>query len=85
MINACWISNTFDGNVFVNSGSIVWPVGNIVSISSYASLFTNYSNGDGGNYVIAPGSAAKGSATDGLDPGADIAAIQSVLAGNPAP
>ncbi|MGA7930524.1 MAG: Ig domain-containing protein [Candidatus Sulfotelmatobacter sp.] len=85
MINACWISNTFAGNVFINNGPIVWPAGNITSISSYSSLFTNYSNGNGGNYVIAPESPAKGSATDGLDPGANIAAIQSVLAGNPAP
>ena len=84
MINACWVPNTFSGNCFVNNGSVSWPAGNVTSVATYSALFTSYNNGDGGNYVLAPG-ACKGAATDGSDPGANIAMLAAVIAGNPSP
>ncbi|MGA7925139.1 MAG: hypothetical protein WCA20_03970, partial [Candidatus Sulfotelmatobacter sp.] len=83
MINACWVPNLFSGNCFVNNGSVNWPAGNITSVASYSELFTNYNAGDGGNYVLASSEACKGAATDGSDPGANIAMVASVIAGNP--
>jgi hypothetical protein len=59
MINKCWQPNTFAGNCFVDNGSIVWPEGNITSVESYSVLFTDYNDGDGGDYTIASGSPCK--------------------------
>lgn len=81
MINACWANYTFGGNCFVNNGSHMWPGTNVTSVASFPALFTNYNNGDNGNYLIVSGSPCKNSATDGTDPGADIATVNGVLAG----
>ncbi|MGB0110768.1 MAG: Ig domain-containing protein [Terriglobales bacterium] len=83
MINACWSPYTFGGNCFVDNGSVSWPGTNVASVASYSALFTNYNNGDGGNYTIATGSACKAAGTDGLDPGANIPKVAAVIAGTP--
>ena len=84
MIAACWQPNTVSGNCFVNNGLISWPAGNTTSVASYSALFTSYSNGDGGNYTIASGSACKAAGTDGMDPGAYVLKVASVIAGTSA-
>jgi len=73
---------TFAGNCIVANGSVSWPSGNITSVANFSSLFTSYNSGSGGTYTIANGSACKSAATDGLDPGANIAEVASVQAGN---
>lgn len=84
MINLCWVPNTVTGNCFVANGAAVWPTGNVASVTTQAATYTNYNQGNAGNYVLAA-SACKGAGNDGLDPGANIAVLNSVLAGNPAP
>lgn len=82
-INNCWSPYTFGGNCFVNNGSVVWPGSNVTSVVSFTAAFINYNNGNAGNYTVAAG-ACKGAATDSSDPGANLIALASVLAGNPA-
>lgn len=84
LIPACWGSIlTFGNNCFVNNGIRSWPGTNITSVASYAAVFTNYNNGNGGNYTVAPGT-CKAAGSDGTDPGANIPQLSSVLAGNTA-
>jgi hypothetical protein len=85
MIPACWQTYALGGNCFIANGSIVWPGSNVTSVASQTAAYTGWNNGNGGNYTIASDSPCKGAATDGTDPGANIAAINSVLAGQPAP
>ena len=85
MFLACWIGYTVAGNCFIANGSHTWPGSNVTSVASYSAALTNYNHGFGGNYVVAPTSPCKAAGTDGRDPGADIAAVAAVLAGNPAP
>jgi hypothetical protein len=42
--------------------------------------FTNYNNGDGGNYELLPNSPYKNKGTDGMDLGADIVGLNAALA-----
>jgi hypothetical protein len=78
MISNCWSPFRFGGNCFVNNGSVVWPGTNVTSVPSYSAAFTDYNNGDKGNYTVAAG-ACKGSGLDGLDPGANIPEIESII------
>ena len=85
MFNACWyLTSSITGNCFITNGSITWPAGNVTSLANQSSVYTAWNNGNAGNYVVASG-ACKGSATDGLDPGANLSVLNSVLAGNAAP
>jgi hypothetical protein len=85
VINNCYNPNTFGGNCFVANGSISWPGTNVTSVTTQSGLYTSYRNGDGGDYTIATGSRCQGAATDGSDPGANIAAVAAVIAGTPSP
>jgi hypothetical protein len=90
MITSCWTPmppaapNSFGGNCIINNSGgagAPWPGTNVTSLTTFTSAFTSYSNGNGGNYVIAAG-ACKNAGLDGLDPGANIAQVASILAGN---
>jgi hypothetical protein len=80
-INACYSPNTFGGNCFIANGTVTWPGTNVTSLASQSAAFVNYNNGNGGNYTLSS-NACKGAATDGSDPGANIALVASVIAGN---
>ena len=84
MINACWTNYNVTGNCFVANSTHVWPSGNILTVANYASALVNYNNGNLGDYHIAPG-ACKGAGNDGLDPGANLSLIASILAGGSSP
>ena len=83
-INACWQTYTFGGNCFIANGSTSWPGTNVTSLTTQTAAYTSWNNGDAGNYAVASG-ACKGAGTDGRDPGVNLIALASVLAGNPAP
>jgi hypothetical protein len=74
MIANCWAgSSLFGGNVVVGYiGTSSWPTNNSLSLSWPAIDFTNYNNGNGGDYHLSPSSPYKGAALDGADPGANI-------------
>jgi len=79
-IAACWAGNSsFAGNVLVvdpsTAATLIWPSGNQIASSWTAMDFINFNNGDGGNYALTPSSPYKGTALDGLDPGADVGVV----------
>jgi hypothetical protein len=84
-ITTCFSTYSFTNNVIAAAPSAfppsTWPKGNFFPASDSAIQFTNYNNGDGGNYQLLPSSPYKNAATDGTDPGADIAAVEAGIAG----
>lgn len=84
-LTACFTSYSFTNNVIaaVPSGypASTWPAGNSFPASDSVIQFTNYSNGNGGDYQLLPSSPYKNTGTDGKDPGADIAAVQAAITG----
>lgn len=79
-LNACWTNYTFGGNCFINNGSVTWPGSNITSLLNQTVTYTNYNNGNGGDYTLL-NNACKGQAIDLLDPGANIPKLISTLSG----
>ena len=56
-----------------------WPTGNFFPANAAAVGFTNYNNGNGGNYQLLSTSPYKNAGTDGKDLGADITTINSLI------
>ncbi|MGA7236882.1 MAG: hypothetical protein WBY44_14440, partial [Bryobacteraceae bacterium] len=82
-LNACFTSWAFNHNAVIATtySTSQWPTGNYFPASASAVQFTNFSNGNGGNYTLLSGSPYANAGSDGKDLGADIAAIQSAIAG----
>ena len=85
-LDACWGSGSkFVGNVLAGgkftrpSGD--WPEGNLFAGDQKDIGYVNLNGGIGGDYHLAPSSKFKGKATDGRDPGADVDAVLSAIAG----
>jgi hypothetical protein len=83
------ISKCFTSNTFANNGLITpppsfppsrWPSNNMFPQTINDVGFTNYNNGDGGNYELLPNSPYKNKGTDGMDLGADIVGLNAALA-----
>lgn len=83
--NACFnpYTVTKNGLIAMPSGypASTWPTGNFFPANTSAVQFTNYNNGNGGNYLLLPSSPYKNAGTDGKDLGADIVGLQSQLTG----
>jgi hypothetical protein len=83
--NACFTGSAFNTNAIIASPSAwpatAWPAGNFFPASAAAVQFVDYNGGDGGDYELQSTSPYKGKGTDGMDLGADIAAINSGIAG----
>jgi hypothetical protein len=58
-----------------------WPASNLFPKTIADVDFTNYNNGDGGNYELLSTSRYKNAGTDGKDLGADIVGLNAALAG----
>jgi hypothetical protein len=87
MLNDCWSpinSSTFGGNCFIANGSLAWPGTNVTTLANQTAAYVNYKNGNGSDYTLSAND-CHGQGLDGLDPGANIPVVASVLAGNPAP
>jgi hypothetical protein len=82
-LDACFANYVFTGNVLIGPPADLpasdWPTGNMLPASVSDVEFVNYNNGDGGNYTLSPSSPYK--SASGPDPGADIAAINALIAG----
>jgi hypothetical protein len=83
------ITKCFTTATFANNGLIAtppsfppstWPAGNLFPQTVEDVDFTNFNNGDGGNYELLPNSPYKNKGTDGMDLGADIVTINADLA-----
>ena len=62
-------------------GSSTWPSGNLFPANATTVGFVNFNNGDGGDYLLLSTSPYINAGTDGKALGADIAAINSAIAG----
>ena len=83
--SACFSNSTFAGNAIIAAPSSYsagsWPPHNFFPASAAAVRFANYNGGNGGDYHLQSSSPCKGKGTDGKDPGADLDAIHSAVAG----
>ena len=81
----CFSPATVTGNAIISApsayGSGSWPPHNFFAKSPGAVKFSNYNDGNGGDYHLQPTSPYKGKATDGKDVGADVDAIHAATAG----
>jgi hypothetical protein len=81
----CFTTYTFSNNALVGSPKAYppssWPTGNLFSPDPSQVDFTQYDNGNGGDYQLLPGSPYKNKGTDGRDLGADIVGLNEALAG----
>jgi len=83
------LTNCFTTYTFANNGLITppprygpstWPVNNMFTQTVDDVGFTNFNNGNGGNYELLPNSPYKNMGTDGKDLGADIVGLNEALA-----
>jgi hypothetical protein len=83
-ITKCFTTETFENNGFIAPPASfppsVWPANNFFPQTVEDVDFTNFNNGDDGNYELLSNSPYKNKGTDGKDLGADISAINAALA-----
>jgi hypothetical protein len=83
-ISKCFVNSTFANNALIDYPApfppSTWPAGNLFSQTIADVGFTNFNNGDGGNYELLPSSPYKNAGTDGKDLGADIVGLNAALA-----
>ncbi len=84
--NACWSNWKFAGNVISNGMDIHqahnWPSSTTNFPADQSAIgYVNLGNGMGGDYTLAPSSPYKGKASDGTDPGADMATFNEMTDG----
>jgi hypothetical protein len=63
------------------AASGAWPAGNYMPPDPGAVEFTDYSNGNGGDYHLLPSSPYKNAGSDGADVGANVDAVNEATAG----
>ena len=83
VITTCFTTYTFGNNSFIapppKYDPSTWPSNNMFPQSVSDVGFTNYQNGNGGNYELQPSSPYKNKGSDGKDLGADIVALTNAL------
>jgi hypothetical protein len=83
-IKKCFSNYTFSNNGLIATPEhfppSTWPAGNLFPQTIADVQFTNFNNGDGGNYELLSGSPYKNAGTDGKDLGADIVGLNTALA-----
>jgi hypothetical protein len=84
-ITKCFTTQTFQSNGFIASPATfpppVWPKNNFFPQAVANVDFTDFNNGDGGNYALLPSSPYVNKGTDGKNLGADIVGLNAALAG----
>lgn len=85
VLSQCFQPYIFSRNAIVATPSNYppsqYPGGNFFPPTAAAVDFVNYNNGNGGDYQLQNSSPYKNAGTDGKDVGADVAAIQALIAG----
>ncbi|MGO9401905.1 MAG: hypothetical protein ACLPVW_00380 [Terriglobales bacterium] len=85
VISACFETYTFTNNVLAAVTKAFppdkWPSGNFFPATVNDVGFVNYNDGNGGNYQLQANSPYKGKASDGTDPGANIAGLNAAIQG----
>lgn len=80
VLHACFSSFRFDHNVIIG-GEGGWPKDNLKAKNATDVGFSNYAEGNGGDYTLSPSSKFKHAAADQKDPGADLDAIDQATLG----
>ncbi len=82
--NKCFSSYTFSNNGLIAPPPAdppsSWPAQNMFPATVSSVGFTDFNNGNGGNYLLLSSSPYKGKGTDGKDLGADIVGLNQALA-----
>jgi len=85
VLNACFNPYSFTANGIIttpaNSSASIWPTGNLITTTVSTIQFTNYNNGNGGDYTLLSTSPLHNAATDGTDSGANIPKLNQAIAG----
>jgi hypothetical protein len=76
----CLAGSQITHNVLIGASG-AWPEGNFFPRNPSAVRFTNYNNGNGGDYHLSPNSPYKHAGTDGADLGANVDAVNQAIAG----
>ena len=83
-VNKCFTTNTFANNGLIAPPPAFppskWPSNNMFPATIADVSFTDFNNGDGGNYQLQSNSPYKNKGTDGKDLGADIVGLNQALA-----
>ncbi len=83
-ITNCFATYTFGNNALVAAPPAFppssWPANNLFPQTVADVQFTNFNNGNGGDYELLPGSPYKNKGTDGKDLGADIVGLNVAMA-----
>jgi hypothetical protein len=80
ILTACFNPYIFNRNAIIGASG-QWPAGTYAPATASAVLFVNYNNGAGGNYQLQSSSPFKSAGLDGKDLGADMATLNSMIAG----
>jgi hypothetical protein len=84
IIVSCFTTYTFANNGLITPPPrytpSMWPANNMFAPTVDDVGFTNFNNGNGGNYELLPDSPYKNKGTDGKDLGADIVGLKEALA-----
>ena len=84
-LSRCFSNSTFKNNLLIATPpafpASTWPAGNLFAQTIANVGFTDFNNGDGGNYELVSSSPYKNAGTDGKDLGADIVGLNAALAG----
>ena len=84
IIKRCFTTFTFNNNGFIASPPAFppskWPANNLFPQTVDDVQFTNYNNGNGGNYQLLSSSPYKNKGNDGKDLGADMVTLNAELA-----
>jgi hypothetical protein len=84
-LTSCFSNSTFANNALImpppQYPASTWPANNMFAATIADVGFTDFNNGDGGNYELLSSSPYKNAGTDGKDLGADIVGLNAALAG----
>jgi hypothetical protein len=79
ILDACFNPYSVTLNAWIG-GHGTYPDGKLFPVDANAVQFTNYNNGNGGDYTLVPTSPYKNAGLDGKDLGADIATVSQLTA-----
>ena len=79
-LRKCLADSQITHNALIGASG-AWPEGNYFPKDPNAVRFTNYNNGNGGDYHLLPSSPYKHAGLDGADLGADVDAVNQGTAG----
>lgn len=76
----CLVAPQITANALIGASG-AWPAGNYFPPNPSAVQFTDYNNGNGGDYHLLPSSPYKNAGSDGADVGANVDAVNQATAG----